>query len=132
MTSQWRDQREDQIDGVSLLNLLQKRAATNRVQVIEAAQTTDLTDIQIEKGATPTRSEARDLQTVSWTWRGIVTSGGWKLLHFPPTNEYEMYNLDKDPYEEQSLAGRASYHAKELQLRRLYRQYRSCSSTGCQ
>ncbi|HZG66060.1 MAG TPA: sulfatase-like hydrolase/transferase, partial [Herpetosiphonaceae bacterium] len=100
MTSQWRDQREDQIDGVSLLNLLQKRAATNRVQVIEAAQTTDLTDIQIEKGATPTRSEARDLQTVSWTWRGIVTSGGWKLLHFPPTNEYEMYNLDKDPYEE--------------------------------
>jgi arylsulfatase A-like enzyme len=132
MTGQWRDQREAQIDGMSLLDLVRGRASTNRVQVIEAAQTAGLTEIQIEKGATPTKSEARDLQSVSWAWRGIVTSGGWKFVHFPATNEYEMYNLDKDPYEERSLAGRASYLAKEQQLRRLYRQYRSCDSAGCQ
>ncbi len=132
MTRQWRDQEEAQIDGVSLLKLIRGSLSTDRVQVIETAQASELTDTQIERGATLSRTEAQRLSGVSWTMQGIVTSDGWKYTHYPQTDEVEMYDLNMDPYEEQNLAGLPGYRAEQDRLERLYEQYRSCGGRHCQ
>lgn len=133
MTRQRHDQRVDQIDGISLVKLFRGSVTTDRAQVIEVSETADVTDTQIERGATPSRTEAQRLSSgrVVWNMRGIVTSAGWKYTKYPQTGEVEMYDLNTDPYEEQNLAGLPGYQAEQTRLRDIYQQYRSCEGASC-
>ena len=133
MTRQWGDQPVAEIDGVSLLDLLAGRQTT-RVQVLETVHGAELTDAQVEAGAAPSRQTTQQLVSskVPWDMRGIVTSDGWKYTHYPRADEVEMYNLNTVPYEEQNVAGLLTYKAKQAELERLYRQYRSCAGQRCQ
>lgn len=131
MTKQWHDQREAQMDGVSLLRLLDGTLVTDRPQVLEVADTASLSDRQVENGAVPTPQEAQALSTVAWQVRGIVTSDGWKYTVYSRTDEVEMYDLNADPFELRSVAGVRRYKAQEARLRHLYTEYRSCVGVGC-
>lgn len=130
MTHQWHDQPLAQIDGLNLLGLLRGRS-TDRVQVIESAQSSSLTDNQIAAGAEPTRRQARRLASVSWRWRGIVTDDRWKYVKYK-SGEVEMYDLKTDPYEQQNLYGVPRYKAQQKRLAALFRQYKNCDGAGCQ
>jgi N-acetylglucosamine-6-sulfatase len=130
MTHQWHDQPLAQIDGVDLLSLLNGRR-THRVQVIESAHSSSLTDNQIAAGAEPTRRQARRLSSVSWRWRGIVTSNRWKYVRYL-SGEVEMYDLKADPYEERNVYGTPGYGSQQARLRALYHRYTKCDASRCQ
>lgn len=131
MTNQWHDQPEAQIDGVSLLRLLDGSLVTDRAQVLEVTDTASLSDRQVENGATPTRQEAQALSTISWQVRAIVTSDGWKYTVYPRTDEVEMYDLNADPFELQNIAGVPKYKAQQARLDDLYLRYRNCDGERC-
>jgi len=40
----------------------------------------------------------------SFHWRNVIYSGDDKLIEYPEYNEYELFNLNKDPKETQNLA----------------------------
>ncbi len=131
MTRQWQDQPEAQIDGISLVNLLRGTAVNNRAEVIEAAEASGLTDVQIENGKEPGAAQAQQLSTVEWKWRGIVTGDRWKYVHFPRSGEFEMYNLNVDPFEEHNIYGDPAHARKQDRLAALYAAYRSCDGNEC-
>jgi arylsulfatase A-like enzyme len=131
MTHQWHDQPLAQIDGMSLLKLL-RRPSTNRVQLLESAQSSSLSDRQIAAGARPTARQANRLRSVSWVWRGIVTSDQWKYVAYNKTSEAEMYNLKADPYEERNVYAAPRYRTERVRLQALLAQYRNCDGVECQ
>jgi N-acetylglucosamine-6-sulfatase len=130
MTHQWHDQPLAQIDGISLLSLLNGQK-TDRVQVIESAHSASLTDNQIAAGAEPTRRQARKLASVSWRWRGVVTSDRWKYVRYR-TGEVEMYDLKADPYELENVYGKPGYQVEQARLRALYHKFKKCDAAECQ
>ncbi|MEA2407446.1 MAG: N-acetylglucosamine-6-sulfatase [Thermoleophilaceae bacterium] len=63
-------------------------------------------------------------------YRGMRTYR-FKYIEHRTTGEYELYDLEKDPYELQSLDGRASYARVQADLRSRLRQLVSCAGVDC-
>jgi len=46
-----------------------------------------------------------------------VTNGTMKLIHFYTLNEWELYDLEKDPHELVSVYGQPEYAAKQAEMK---------------
>jgi arylsulfatase A-like enzyme len=131
MTGQRFDQPTAGIDGVDLLGLISGRRSTSRPILIEIAQRSQLTDVQVERGAEVPDRVARRISSVAYRFRGLVTSDGYKYVEHQLTGEVELYNLNVDPYEETSLHAKPAYRSKLIDLRELLRLYEDCDRVAC-
>jgi N-acetylglucosamine-6-sulfatase len=125
------EQTDSPIDGVSLRRLAHGAIQTDRPQLIEIPVTAKLSDNAVQRGAHPTRAEARVLSKVSWFARGYVTSNGWKYVEYPQASEVELYDLNTDPFELQNLANDSAYRNRvEMMSARLHA-WKSCDAAAC-
>ena len=60
-----------------------------------------------------------------------VRTHRWVYAEYPATNERELYDLVKDPYELVNLAGSPSYAAIQTQLRNLFLSLQGCVGAAC-
>jgi arylsulfatase A-like enzyme len=56
--------------------------------------------------------------------RRAIIVGGWKLIAFGDDARWELYNLNKDPWEEEELSKKRPDKLKEIQIK-----YRALSQT---
>lgn len=131
MTKQRFGQPTAGIDGVDLLRLISGKRSTNRPILIEIPQRSQLTDIQVERGAEVPDRVARRISSVAYKFRGLVTSDGFKYVEHQLSGELELYDLNVDPYEETSVHADPAYDLKLTELRDLLRLYEDCSKAAC-
>jgi N-acetylglucosamine-6-sulfatase len=132
MTNESDDQATASIDGLDLLGLATgELAPSNRLQLIEIPYTAGITDQAAEAGREPSPEKQKALKTLSWRWRGFVTSGGLKYLETVQTGEVELYNLNTDPFELINLANDGLHdHLVATMAARLAALAR-CSGSSC-
>jgi len=58
----------------------------------------------------------RHRNSVNKSWRGVVTRDGWKYA-ITPGNDWLMFNLNEDPYEQANLAHDEAFRAERQRLR---------------
>jgi N-acetylglucosamine-6-sulfatase len=119
------------VDGVNLRRLANGTGTTNRPLLIEIPVTAKLSDNEVQRGAHPSRAQARRLRTVDWFARGLAESSGWKYVEYPRSGEKELYNLNADPYELDNLAGDRRYAGRMAKMAKRLRTWSTCSGPAC-
>jgi N-acetylglucosamine-6-sulfatase len=61
-----------------------------------------------------------------------IRTGGFVYAHHLTTGEYELYDLERDPYQLDNLDGVPQYAAVQRDLHRRLRLLRNCAGRGCQ
>ncbi len=59
-------------------------------------------------------------QRWSFSWRNVIYDGDYKLIEYPEYDEYELFNLDKDPREKKNLAMK-NPEKRDAQIVKLHR-----------
>jgi arylsulfatase A-like enzyme len=131
MTKQSLDQPTAGIDGVDLLGLISGTRSTSRPILLEIAERSQLTDMQVERGAEVPERVASQIDSLQYRFRGLVTSDSFKYVEHQLTGEVELYDLNVDPYEEASVHADPAYRSKLIDLRDLLRRYEDCDRAAC-
>jgi len=131
MTGQGVGQASSTSDGVNLLGLIDGTESSSRPILIEIAQRSRFTDIQVERGAEVSQRVSDRISSVAYQFRGVVTGDGFKYVEHQLTGEVELYDLNVDPFEEASVHANPAYEQKMVELAALLRRYENCSGAEC-
>lgn len=63
--------------------------------------------------------------------RGYVNSSGWKYVEYPQTEEWELYDLNTDPYEEHNLGYDSGQQDRVQAMQLILHDRRTCTGASC-
>ncbi len=115
------------LDGQSLLpGQPRPPGSRNRAVLLERPAV----PIDPENGGPVRHAASRDVEDLSWIYRGLVTRR-WKLISWDTRGTYELYDLERDPYERLNVYDDPAYAARaDAMMARLERLW-LCAGAAC-